>query len=201
MKNIFYLSIAFLFFNCSRELPKLETIKGIKLGLTYDSQKKKADKVLCETSPCSYEVINETPNGAIYAYPKVFYAYYGDQKILTQVSMVFSDPHNIPSIGGQFYPALTYQQAQKIFKLYEDKYGRGIGSFSDGKVTWEENGLSIELTFNDNPLAYTYIPKAYGWMFQGKYWVEVDYEYNDELKEDIDFKRGVDEERKSNDLI
>lgn len=207
MKNkkligLFLILLIFLF-SCNG-LTETETVLGMKLGGEYDEQIEIGlENGLCQNNPCNYQIINESPNGSINAYPKLYYNYYKDTKILSRVELRFSDPYNVPTVNNVVVHALTYSQTMKIESLYNEKYGDGDANctYDFGEIVWNKDDIIITLSYSNKTIDYSLLPVNAKVYFKDKYSVYVVYEFNDKTRSKFDHERAIEEERQENKLI
>ena len=196
ISNSIVLLILFATVSCSnQELTHPLTVKGMKLGLDYNSQIDLGSKNgACENdlpnaynTKCQYKILDN-----IYAHPELYYSLYNDKKVLGEVKLILNSPFNFPFVQDENnniiaeYPSLTKSEIYEVIQLYKKKYGPGKNTLWEygGVQEWDFEDMHIELDYTKTTYAYGYqfhpqIRSA----FQGDaYSVVVTYSYSDEMK-------------------
>jgi hypothetical protein len=149
-----------------QELPNPLTIKGMKLGLDYNSQIKVGEQNgLCKSEyvngRCHY---NLTEN--IMSEPKLTYSLYNNKKVLDVVEITLFSPYNFPFVNDENgnvvaeYPSLTKAEVQEVKTMYTLKYGK------PEEDTWEYGGSAEWTVSNEMNITLTYTTTEYTWGFQ-----------------------------------
>jgi hypothetical protein len=202
-KNIIYLAtITILFVKCTNELPNPLTVKGMKLGLDYEEQKKIGElNEMCENvSPENFRYIYAGDKKAsnecvykikenIYAVPFLIPSVSNTKKILSSVKLLFYSSKYAPNVAwfdGRVYDNYGYMTLSDVYDLndmFVEKYGETKRSmfvikqdelgFETGTKTWFLDDLIIKMEYQEIP------------GFIQKYLCQVTYEYNNEIKSSL----------------
>ncbi len=198
---IYLITFCLCFFSCN-DIPNPETIKGMKLGLTFDDQVEIGkqnglcedinpenvryyynDKGIALKNKCIYKI-----NDHYYAIPiNLNSTNYKGKKILTSVEILFYSTQIPPVIsnffGDSYYKLglVKFNQVYKIKKIFDQKYGENQTIFISnsnngmeyGICRWEGDDLNIKLE---------YLQKA---GFIGYYLCWATYEYNEKIKGEL----------------
>jgi hypothetical protein len=199
MNKIFFKSIVAYILICAlfscenKELSHPETIKGMQLGLDYDSQCELGEQNgICENdlpekSICQYSIL-----GDIYARPSMYYSLFNGEQVLAEVKLTLNSPTNFPSVEDEEgniiaeYPSLTKSEVNDVIEIYTKKYGKGEVSEWEYGATydWIIGDLFIRLQYSETTYAYGYQlhPQIKDFFQDNAYYVEIKYSYDDSMK-------------------
>ena len=177
----------------NQELTHPLTVKGMKLGLDYNSQIDLGSKNgackndLPNSNKCQYKILDN-----IYASPELYYSLYNEEKVLSEVKLILNSPFNFPAVQDANrniiaeYPSLLKSEIYEVIQLYKKKYGQGKNTIWEygGMQEWELEDMHIELEYTKTTYAYGYqFHPQIRWAFQGDaYSVAVRYSYSEEMK-------------------
>ncbi|MCF8202925.1 MAG: hypothetical protein K9J18_07585 [Crocinitomicaceae bacterium] len=177
----------------NQELTNPLTVKGMKLGLDYNSQidlgsqNGACENDLPNSNKCQYKILDN-----IYASPELYYSLYKDKKVLAEVKLILNSPFNFPVVQDANkniiaeYPSLMKSEIYEVIQLYKKKYGPGKKTLWEygGVQEWDFEDMHIELDYTKTTYAYGYqFHPQIRWAFQGDaYNVAVTYSYSEEMK-------------------
>lgn len=205
MKIYIYLIPLFFTISCNNDLPNPITIKGMKLGLSFDEQVEIGKQNgLCQdlnpdeiryyyndkntplTDKCIYKI-----NDAFYAIPiNLKSTSYNGNKILSSVEILFYStqiPSDISNFFGDRFKKIglvKFKQVYQIKKMFDQKYGKNQSIFNSDT----ENGLEYGIckwNVDDLTVKLEFVQKA---GFIGFYLCWATYEYNEKIKEELEVK-------------
>ena len=203
--SIFLIPFFLIVSSCNNDLSNPSTIKGMKLGLSFDEQVEigKQNGLCQDLNPDEiryYYNDKDTPltDKCIYKINDVFYAIpinlkstsYKGKKILSSVEILFYStqiPSDISNFFGDRFKKIglvKFKQVYQIKKLFDQKYGKNQSIFNSdaengleyGICKWDVDDLTIKLEF---------VQKA---GFIGYYLCWATYEYNEKIKEELEVK-------------
>lgn len=176
------------------ELSHPLTIKGMQLGLDFDTQLKLGEKNgickndLPEEKVCQYKITE-----SVYARPELHYSLYNGNRVLSGIKLILNSPFNFPvvingidNVKDAEYPSLKKIEITEIIELYNNKYGIGEQEEweNGGTVEWNVGDMHITLEYVTTMYANAYqIHPQIKWAFlDDAYSTTVSYEYSDNMK-------------------
>jgi len=203
MKTIKYLFILIILNSCGlgsdtnnldKELPNPETIKGMKLGLDFDSQIEVGNQNgICKNDLPNDHICQYKISETVYARSGLYYSLFNGQKVLAEIKLILNSPFNFPKVingmaNGEDaeYPSLKKAEVDDIISMYKSKYGKGEKYEWEygGTYDWTQGDLYIRLEYSTTLYSYGYQihPEIKEFFQNDAYTVEIVYCYVDEIK-------------------